>query len=156
VVGLVAGFLASRMMRGGGYGLIGDSVVAFIDEQADATKGSHFGVTLGKQGGVIPISTTLNFYQQVFMAEPNYQKVDIAPTAIIGGATWDKIAATGDGQIAGQTEPVNVDVVVMADNYLATSPTARSWQIQNSTYTNGFAEMNANLFQPMLQSFTFA
>jgi uncharacterized membrane protein YeaQ/YmgE (transglycosylase-associated protein family) len=28
VVGLVAGFLASRMVKGGGYGLVGDLVVA--------------------------------------------------------------------------------------------------------------------------------
>jgi uncharacterized membrane protein YeaQ/YmgE (transglycosylase-associated protein family) len=30
VVGLVAGFVASRVMRGGGYGLIGDIVVGLI------------------------------------------------------------------------------------------------------------------------------
>lgn len=30
VVGLVAGFLASRVMRGGGYGLVGDIVVGLI------------------------------------------------------------------------------------------------------------------------------
>jgi len=30
VVGLVAGFLASRIMRGGGYGIIGDIVVGII------------------------------------------------------------------------------------------------------------------------------
>ena len=30
VVGLIAGFLASRVMRGGGYGLIGDIVVGLI------------------------------------------------------------------------------------------------------------------------------
>ncbi len=30
LVGLVAGFLASRVMRGGGYGLIGDIVVGLI------------------------------------------------------------------------------------------------------------------------------
>ena len=30
IVGLVAGFLASRMMRGEGYGLIGDIVVGII------------------------------------------------------------------------------------------------------------------------------
>src|SRR6266849_11066806 len=29
-VGLIAGFLASRVMRGGGYGLIGDIVVGLI------------------------------------------------------------------------------------------------------------------------------
>ena len=30
IVGLVAGFLASRVMRGGGYGVIGDIVVGVI------------------------------------------------------------------------------------------------------------------------------
>jgi len=30
LVGLIAGFLASRLMRGGGYGLIGDIVVGLI------------------------------------------------------------------------------------------------------------------------------
>jgi uncharacterized membrane protein YeaQ/YmgE (transglycosylase-associated protein family) len=30
VVGLIAGFLASRFMRGGGYGLVGDIVVGLV------------------------------------------------------------------------------------------------------------------------------
>ena len=30
VVGLIAGFLASQVMRGGGYGLIGDIVVGVV------------------------------------------------------------------------------------------------------------------------------
>ena len=30
IVGLIAGFLASRVMRGGGYGVIGDIVVGII------------------------------------------------------------------------------------------------------------------------------
>jgi uncharacterized membrane protein YeaQ/YmgE (transglycosylase-associated protein family) len=30
IVGLVAGFLASRVMRGGGYGIIGDIVVGIV------------------------------------------------------------------------------------------------------------------------------
>src|SRR5207248_7113381 len=105
---------------------------------------------------VHPTSTTLNFWQQAFMAQPNYQKVNIAPTAMVGGDSWDQIAATSDEQISGQTQPVNAELVVMADNHPATSPTARSWQIQYSTYTNDFAQMNAHLFQPMLQSFAFA
>lgn len=130
--------------------------VTFIDEHAGATQGSHFAITLGKQGLVHPTSTTLNFWQQAFMAQPNYQKVDIAPTAMVGGDSWDQIAATSDEQISGQTQPVNAEEVVMADNHPATSPTARSWQIQYSAYTNGFAQMNASLFQPMLQSFQFA
>src|SRR3989440_12515962 len=56
--------------------------VVFVDEHAGATKGSHLAITLGKQGLVHPTSTTLNFWQQAFMAQPNYQKVDIAPTAM--------------------------------------------------------------------------
>ena len=130
--------------------------VIFVDEHAGATKGSHFAITLGKQGLVHPTSTTLNFWQQAFMAQPNYQKVDIAPTALVGGDAWDQIAATSDEPVSGQTRPVNAELVVMADNHPATSPTARSWQIQYSTYTNDFAHMNATFFQPMLQSFTFA
>ncbi len=122
--------------------------VVFVDEHAGATKGSHLAITLGKQGLVHPTSTTLNFWQQVFMAEPNYKKVDIAPTAMVGGDSWDQIAATGDEQISGQS--MNTEKVVMADNHLA-----KSWQIQYITYTNGFAQMNASLFQPMLQSFKF-
>ncbi len=30
IIGLIAGFLASRVMRGGGYGLVGDIVVGLI------------------------------------------------------------------------------------------------------------------------------
>lgn len=130
--------------------------VIFVDEHAGATKGSHFAITLGKQGLVHPTSTTLNFWQQAFMAQPNYQKIDIAPTAMVGGDSWDQIAATSDEQPTGQTRPVNAELVVMADNHPATSPTGRSWQIQYTTITNDFAQMNANLFQPMLQSFKFA
>src|SRR5205085_6046997 len=47
--------------------------VVFVDEHAGATKGSHFAITLGKQGLVHPTSTALNFWQQAFMAQPNYQ-----------------------------------------------------------------------------------
>jgi len=35
VVGLIAGFLASRVMRGGGYGLIGDIVVALSERSSE-------------------------------------------------------------------------------------------------------------------------
>jgi hypothetical protein len=134
----------------------GNGSVVFIDEHAGATKGSHLGITLGKQGLVHPTSTILNFWKQAFMAEPNYQKVNIAPTAMVGGDSWDQIAATGDEQTSGQTQSVNAEIVTMADNHPVASPTARNWQIQYTTYTNDFAQMNAKLFQPMLQSFKFA
>jgi uncharacterized membrane protein YeaQ/YmgE (transglycosylase-associated protein family) len=55
VVGLVAGFLASRVMRGGGYGIIGDIVVgivgAFLGGWISGFLG--FGGTYGLIGSIV-------------------------------------------------------------------------------------------------------
>jgi uncharacterized membrane protein YeaQ/YmgE (transglycosylase-associated protein family) len=55
VVGLIAGFLASRVMRGGGYGMIGDIVVgivgAFIGGWLAGFLG--FGSTYGLIGSIV-------------------------------------------------------------------------------------------------------
>jgi uncharacterized membrane protein YeaQ/YmgE (transglycosylase-associated protein family) len=55
IVGLVAGFLASRVMRGGGYGVIGDIVVgivgAFIGGWISGFLG--FGDTYGLIGSIV-------------------------------------------------------------------------------------------------------
>ena len=55
IVGLIAGFLASRVMRGGGYGLIGDIVVgvigAFIGGWLAGFLG--FGGTYGVVGSIV-------------------------------------------------------------------------------------------------------
>jgi len=55
VVGLVAGFLASRVMRGGGYGIIGDIVVgivgAFLGGWLSGFLG--FGDTYGLLGSIV-------------------------------------------------------------------------------------------------------
>jgi uncharacterized membrane protein YeaQ/YmgE (transglycosylase-associated protein family) len=55
IVGLVAGFLASRVMRGGGYGLIGDIVVgiigAFLGGWVSGLLG--FGGTYGLLGSLV-------------------------------------------------------------------------------------------------------
>jgi uncharacterized membrane protein YeaQ/YmgE (transglycosylase-associated protein family) len=55
LVGLVAGFFASRVMRGGGYGLIGDIVVgvvgAFLGGWLTSLLG--FGNTYGLLGSIV-------------------------------------------------------------------------------------------------------
>ncbi|MGB8343836.1 MAG: GlsB/YeaQ/YmgE family stress response membrane protein [Ktedonobacteraceae bacterium] len=55
LVGLIAGFLASRVMRGGGYGLIGDIIVgligAFIGGWLAGFLG--FGATYGLIGSIV-------------------------------------------------------------------------------------------------------
>ena len=55
IVGLVAGFLASRVMRGGGYGLIGDIVVGIIGAFLGGWLAGFlgFGNTYGLIGSII-------------------------------------------------------------------------------------------------------
>lgn len=53
VVGLVAGFLASRVMRGGGYGLIGDIVVGLIGAFIGGWLAGFLGIGAGGSSGLI-------------------------------------------------------------------------------------------------------
>lgn len=55
IVGLIAGFLASRVMRGGGYGLIGDIVVGIIGAFIGGWLASFlgFGGTYGLIGSIV-------------------------------------------------------------------------------------------------------
>jgi uncharacterized membrane protein YeaQ/YmgE (transglycosylase-associated protein family) len=50
LVGLVAGFLASRVMRGGGYGLIGDIVVGLIGAFIGGWLAGFLGLGVGVGG----------------------------------------------------------------------------------------------------------
>jgi uncharacterized membrane protein YeaQ/YmgE (transglycosylase-associated protein family) len=51
IVGLIAGFLASRVMRGGGYGLVGDIVVGIVGAFIGGWLASFLG--LGDSYGLI-------------------------------------------------------------------------------------------------------
>ena len=51
LIGLVAGWLAGQLMRGGGFGLVGDIVVGVIGALLGGVLFSTFGVSTG--GGLI-------------------------------------------------------------------------------------------------------
>src|ERR1041385_1766302 len=51
LVGLIAGWLAGRVMRGGGYGVIGDMIVGIIGALLGGWLFSKLGISLG--GGLI-------------------------------------------------------------------------------------------------------
>ena len=53
LVGLVAGFLASRVMRGGGYGLIGDIVVGLIGAFIGGWLAGVLGIVVGSSSSLI-------------------------------------------------------------------------------------------------------
>ncbi len=52
-VGLIAGFLASRVMRGGGYGLIGDIVVGLIGAFIGGWLAGVLGIGVGGTSGLV-------------------------------------------------------------------------------------------------------
>ena len=55
LVGLVAGFLASRVMRGGGYGLIGDIVVGLIGAFIGGWLAGQLGIGVGSSSLIVSI-----------------------------------------------------------------------------------------------------
>jgi uncharacterized membrane protein YeaQ/YmgE (transglycosylase-associated protein family) len=55
VVGLIAGFLASRVMRGGGYGLIGDIVVGLIGAFIGGWLAGVLGIGVGSSSLIVSI-----------------------------------------------------------------------------------------------------
>src|ERR1700736_5238720 len=55
VVGLVAGFLASRVMRGGGYGVIGDIVVGFTGALLGGWLAGVLGIGVGSSSLTVSI-----------------------------------------------------------------------------------------------------
>jgi len=55
VVGLVACFLASRVMRGGGYGLIGDIVVGLIGAFIGGWLAGVLGIGVGSSSLIVSI-----------------------------------------------------------------------------------------------------
>mgnify|MGYP001185097907 CR=1 FL=1 len=55
LVGLIAGFLASRVMRGGGYGLIGDIVVGLIGAFIGGWLAGLLGIGVGSSSLIVSI-----------------------------------------------------------------------------------------------------
>ncbi len=47
IIGLVAGWLASRIMRGGGYGLVGDLIVGVVGAFLGGWLFNLLGISLG-------------------------------------------------------------------------------------------------------------
>ncbi len=56
VVGLIAGFLASVVMRGGGYGVVGDIVVGIVGAFLGGFLASLLGISAGGLVGTVIIA----------------------------------------------------------------------------------------------------
>src|SRR6266702_1841336 len=56
VVGLIAGFLASLVMRGGGYGIVGDIIIGLVGALVGGFLASLLGIGAGGLVGTIIIA----------------------------------------------------------------------------------------------------
>ncbi|HVB74560.1 MAG TPA: hypothetical protein VNE38_13475 [Ktedonobacteraceae bacterium] len=99
-------------------------------------------------------SVALDPLLQSMQSKPHYQKVDLAPTTIVGGETWDQIGAIGDLPYSGK--PLSIKVNAMAINRPVHDATTKMYKIQFSAPAKDFEQMDSTTFQPMLQSFKFA
>jgi hypothetical protein len=84
----------------------------------------------------------------------NPQPVNVPPTTTVGGDTWSQKAETGNASINGQN--TTVQLVALADNHPANSPSTKSYLIAYGTGQAIFDAANTTYFQRMLQSFRFS
>ncbi len=83
----------------------------------------------------------------------NPQPVNVPSTTTVGGDTWSQKSETGNTTVNGQN--TTVQLVALADNHPANSPSTNSYLIAYGTGQAIFSAANTAYFQPMLQSFKF-
>ena len=82
------------------------------------------------------------------------QDSNVSNSAMVGGDTWTQQGATYDVTSNGQA--TNFTGIVLADGHPANSPTLKGFLIVYAAPSNTFDQVNNDIFQPMLQSFTFS
>jgi hypothetical protein len=84
--------------------------------------------------GAISAPDLVDLGLQVFRSQAkNYQRLEVAPTTVVGGETWSQGAATGDVTRSGQPSPETMKVVVIADNHPPPASTTEAFTIAYGT-----------------------
>jgi hypothetical protein len=83
----------------------------------------------------------------------NVKKVAIAPTTTLNGEKWNQSALTSDATQGGQT--TNMKFVILSDNHPASALNTKTYLLTRSAPTHLFDLVDAQSFQPILQSFKF-
>jgi hypothetical protein len=81
------------------------------------------------------------------------QPVSLPATTTVGGETWAQSGITGTATSNGVAIPG--ELVGLANNHPANSPTTKVFEIYYGGPTLSFQQENLLVFQPMLQSFKF-
>ena len=97
------------------------------------------------------VTATIQQFQSQYT---NLQQASSVPnSAMVGGDTWSQQGATYDVTSNGQA--TNFTGIVLADGHPANSPNLKGFLIVYAAPTDTFDQVNTNIFQPMLQTFTF-
>ena len=105
-------------------------------------------------GGVVSPETQINAAFSAGSSNlKNPQPINVPPTTSVGGDTWSQKSESGNATVNGQN--TTVQLVVIADNHPANSPSTRSFLIAYGTGKAIFTAANTTYFQPMLLSFKF-
>jgi uncharacterized membrane protein YeaQ/YmgE (transglycosylase-associated protein family) len=67
IVGLIAGFLAGQVMRGGGYGLIGDIIIGVLGGMLGGWIASYFFQVGGAMSGINLVSILVAFVGAILL-----------------------------------------------------------------------------------------
>ena len=84
-----------------------------------------------------------------------YRQISISPTVVVGGDTWSQGAADGNIVVKNRSISVAGEMVLIADNHPASSPTTNMFVIRYAAAQAVIDVANITYFQPMLKSFKF-
>lgn len=98
------------------------------------------------------VSVSLDTFEKSGLYK-NFKRVSLAPTATVGGQTWQQQGATGDVQILGQQ--IRMEIVLLATNHPAHAAQTRLFSIYIVVPEARYQQLSRSAFIPMLQSFHF-
>lgn len=87
------------------------------------------------------------------VAVKNGKPETVPASMTINGITWAQRAITGTATVSGQSVPAKI--ILLVTIHPANSATSQAFQLFYGGPTLTFDQINAQIFQPMLQSFKF-
>ena len=127
--------------------------IVFTDAQQDNTVTI---VTAPNPGGSVSAAQQLKLGLNALAQTAgisNAQPVSLPATTTIAGETWAQSGITGTAKTNGVAVPG--ELIGLADNHPANSPTTKVFNIYYGGPTLTFQVENTSVFQPMLQTFKF-
>jgi hypothetical protein len=83
----------------------------------------------------------------------NFKQINVPATTVVGGVTWQQMAATGDMSAGSQT--TTIKMVLLATNHPDSSPQTQLFNIDIQGPLSSYDAIYSSAIGPMLQSFRF-